>query len=651
MDKETLFQEIRQGEVLLWVGAGFSHYAGYPLGRRTVELLHESLSSEQQQLDPMLPLPRYAEELVDLHNGRRYHLTRQLQRLFMAEPTSTTYHELLAQIPFLDKIVTTNYDTLFERVYGSRLHKITKGRDLPLGEPGQVEFYKVHGDIHDAESLIVTEQDYRAFFKKRDELLWKQLETLMAKYTVLFLGYSLEDQNVLALFEELLDKLGPLHRGAYLVAPGLQPSVANRLRRRQVTYLDMTGEVLVEEALASIKNNVLQEVKKGVASTDKTSQFLRGLGLNFTSETTSQHTGPVITSISRLDGPTRYAVSVSVRPGAPAAAHLRKLTTGKTSAPAHVPLADLQDFQFTVEGVRMPLDDMASLIVARAPGFNKVVDVFFQDGTRFHNVEMRAYGRDQGLQVVAYTTHALVKVNITTTDEPESAEDGLSGTVAVTPRGGVYSSVQAGQEVCDLMRTIGKGGGCRIFEEGNLLWTIPPHPLNGFTQSADQLQQLLDDLQVVENAFGIVLKQFELSDRAAPDLYRLAQTLRRTSVLQPATRAMLLTWSEPLTEELKEVAATDAGNFNLILDEAAVEEFALLGWRFQVTLRRRHIFERALLKLAQAPLTYRLSSKTDNVVMLIQEITSHKILQRGQPQPFKTPAEQLLEELTTDEMS
>lgn len=264
---------------------------------------------------------------------------------------------------------------------------------------------------------------------------------------------------------------------------------------------------------------------------------------------------------------------------------------------------------------------------------------------------MRAYGRNQGMQVVAYTTQALVKVNIITTDEPESAEDGLSGTVSVTPRGGVYSSVQAGQEVCNLMRTIGKGGGCRIFEEGNLLWTIPPHPLNGFTQSADQLQQLLDDLQVVENAFGIVLKQFELSDRAASDLYRLAQTLRKTSVLQPAARAMLLTWSEPLTDELKEVAANDAGNFNLILDEAAVEEFALLGWRFQVTLRRRHIFERALLKLAHAPLTYRLSSKTDNVVMLIQEITSHKILQRGQPQPFKTPAEQLLEELTTDEMS
>ena len=120
MDKETLFQYVRRGEVLLWVGAGFSRYAGYPMGQKTVDVLHESLSASQQQhLDPTLSLPRYAEEWVDLHNGRRYELTRVLQRLFTAEPTNTKYHELLAQIPFLDKIVTTNYDTLFERVYGS----------------------------------------------------------------------------------------------------------------------------------------------------------------------------------------------------------------------------------------------------------------------------------------------------------------------------------------------------------------------------------------------------------------------------------------------------------------------------------------------------------------------------------------------------
>jgi hypothetical protein len=652
MDKETLFRDVRQGEVLLWVGAGFSRYAGYPMGQKTVEVLHESLSaSEQQQLDPALPLPRYAEELVDLHNGRRFHLTRILQRLFTADPTSTKYHELLAQITFFDKIVTTNYDTLFERVYGGRLHKITRGRDIGLGEPKQVEFYKVHGDIQNPDSLVVTEQDYRNFFEKQDSLLWKSLETLMAKYTVLFLGYSLEDQNVLALFEKLLDQLGTMHRGAYLVAPGFRQTTINRLARRNVTYLDMTGETFVEELLASINDNILFDVKKGNASADKTSQFLRGLGLTFRYEDNPHQGGHAITSLGRRDGPTKYAVGFSVRPGSPAIQHLRRLETGKTSAPAYISAADLQDYRLVVEGIRVPMVGIESLIVARAPGFNKVVDLFFNGGPRFHGVEIRGYGRSKGTQLVAYTTHAQIKVNLKTSNNRRVVKDGYSGSVVVTPRSGVYASVQVGMEVCSLMRAIGQGTGFRLFENGSLWWEAPAHPVNGFTGSADHLQQIMNDLQLVEDSFGIVFHQFAYCDEDAPGLYNLAQTLRKTAKPHASKAAILLTLSGQLEGDLKELVESDEGQFNVFIEDVQTQEFALLGWRFQVEVSRTHLVEQAILKPTKPKQTYRLTSKSGNVMTLIKDINNKQILQRGQPQPMKTPEEQLIEELTTDEMS
>lgn len=646
MDKETLFRDVRRGEVLLWVGAGLSRYAGYPMGAKTVTLLHGSLSvGQQQQLDPSLALPRYSENLVDLHNGQRFHLTRELQRIFTAEPTSTEYHEMLAKIPFLDKIVTTNYDTLFERVYGSRLHKIMKGRDIPLGEPNQVEFYKVHGDIHQPETLVVTEGDYRSFFKKQDDLLWKQLEALMAQRTVLFLGYSLEDQNVLALFEELLEKLGPIHRGAYLVAPGFKEPAINRLRRRNVTYLDLTGEDFIKELWASINDNILLEAKKGTASSDKTSQFLRGLGLTFRYDDNPEDAGHAVTSLTRLDGPTTWSVDVRVREGAPVIRQLRDLEAGKTSSPAYIPEADLEVFRLVVEGLRMPSDNIASLIVCRAPGFDKVVDVFFDGGPRFYGVKMRCYGRGEEVQFVAHTAHATLKAMVNM-----DAEAGYSGTINVTPRGDIFSSVQAGFEVCSLMRATEKGLGCRIFENGNQVWEMPAHPITGFTGAADQLQRIMEDLQLVEDSFGVVFQNFHYTDADAPGLYALAQILRRAVTQHPGKTAVTFTWSKPPEdEEFKKIVADDKGSWSIMFEDLITLDFDFMGWRFQAQTLRCHFFEQALLKKTKQPTTYRLTSKSGQVMTIVKEVRRKEVVQRGQPQTPKTDAELLIEELLTDE--
>ena len=39
--KESLFQSISKGEVVLWAGAGLSLYAGLPSGARLREILYE----------------------------------------------------------------------------------------------------------------------------------------------------------------------------------------------------------------------------------------------------------------------------------------------------------------------------------------------------------------------------------------------------------------------------------------------------------------------------------------------------------------------------------------------------------------------------------------------------------------------------------
>ena len=647
MDKETLFQDVRRGEVLLWVGAGFSRYAGYPMGQKTVEVLHESLSAnQQQQLDPALPLPRYAEEWVDLHNGRRYELTRVLQRLFTADPASTKYHELLAQIPFLDKIVTTNYDTLFERVYGGRLHKITRGRDIGFGEPQQVEFYKVHGDIENPDSLVVTEEDYRNFFEKQDSLLWKRLETLMAKYTVLFLGYSLEDQNVLALFERLLDQLGPMHRGAYLVAPGFRQTTINRLKRRQVTYLDMTGEAFVDELMANTKANVLPDLTKGLVSADKTSRFLRQLGLTFSYQ--ANDLGLSIQSLGRSHGPTEGKLSFAVRAGSEGRVQLQNLQTGKTLTPARIPVADLAHYRWEVEGVHLPVDDLKTLIIARSPGFNRRVDIYFDGEPGFYGVEVRGYGQGKGngFLLVGANADTMVKVRAKAMRNRNGTPAGLKGSVTISPRTGGYASVQAGLEVCRLMKIFGRGLGFRVFEDGVLIWQSQSRPgASKFVRSAENLEQLMEDLALVERTFGVVFRHFEYTNSDATQLFDLAETLRKTPVTITKAAPFEVVAEEPLEGEAKEIVEGKGAKWAVIIKDVISKQFAFMGWRFQVDLERAHIIEKPVMKPTGDPSTYFMSSYNNKRTTNILEVTNTLILERGQPGRIKSAEEQLLEEM------
>lgn len=641
MDKETLFKEIRRSEVLLWVGAGFSRYAGYPPGGRTVELLHESLSHEQQQLlNPALPLPRYAEELVDLHNGRRHHLTRALQRLFTAEPTSTTHHERLAQLPFLDKIVTTNYDTLFERVYDSRLHKITRGRDLPLGEPGQVEFYKVHGDIHDPDSLVVTETDYRSFFKKQDDLLWKRLETLMAKYTVLFLGYSLEDQNVLALFEELLDKLGPMHRGAYLVAPGLKATVANRLRRRQVTYLDMTGEVLVEELMAATKAAVLSDLQQGLVSPDKTTRFLRGLGLQSTFSSTPQ--GLDIRSLARLDGPTRQTLHFSLPLDSPLARQLEALRRGRTSGPVQLTSSDSVRLQWEVEGLRLPPYLLQSVVLTTAPTLEKVVDVFFEEGPRYHGVLVRLYLRERELVFTATLAHTEVRLTNKLTRRGGTIHFHKQGQLTAESRGGVVATVAAGLETAALLQAIGAGKGLRAFEDGKLVWETAARPsLPGFVRNGQDMERLMQNLDLIERTFSVFFRSFTCSDAEALQIYQLAHMLRKEEYRWlPDGPVRIKVAGGPVSPEAQEIMRGQGDQYVIFFDDSGPREFTFMGWKFGLTATAKLLLRRPVLKRIGTSSDYQLTSREKQLATVTEAISECVVLQSGAPQTPQRAADE-----------
>lgn len=104
----------------------------------------------------------------------------------------------------IGSIITTNYDTLIENIF--EFNPLI-GNDILLSNPyGSV--YKIHGCTTQPESMIITDQDY-INFNKRYELIRAQLLSLFIHNPIIFIGYSINDENIKSLLKTIFTYVTP----------------------------------------------------------------------------------------------------------------------------------------------------------------------------------------------------------------------------------------------------------------------------------------------------------------------------------------------------------------------------------------------------------------------------------------------------------
>lgn len=136
----NVFELIRKEEAVLWVGAGFSAYAEYPLASKLSELIYNSLTSEEKKsISKDLLLPELCEEYVSKRG--RNQLIQLLKKTFDKKPASLEHHKRLAQIPLIKTIVTTNYDNLFENAFREDLKIVLNNIDTSYIEDDELTLF------------------------------------------------------------------------------------------------------------------------------------------------------------------------------------------------------------------------------------------------------------------------------------------------------------------------------------------------------------------------------------------------------------------------------------------------------------------------------------------------------------------------------
>lgn len=103
-------------------------------------------------------------------------------------------------------IITTNYDPMIENLLNNNIHTNIGSESLFYPSEDMNELFKIHGSISNPNSIVITEEDYKNNEKTSTLINAKILSNLIDS-PIIFLGYSLTDENVRSLLRDFSDNL------------------------------------------------------------------------------------------------------------------------------------------------------------------------------------------------------------------------------------------------------------------------------------------------------------------------------------------------------------------------------------------------------------------------------------------------------------
>lgn len=284
---EGIVAAARRGKLVLFVGAGVSMAAGGPSWEELANNLLEQLVSvkaltysaidQLKDLDAKKKISIAADIYTDKGLSPNFREALNLDRLKQAD-----IHNILYSLGA--SIVTTNYDTCFEvlaeKKYPQVNSELQEGEQngeekASLGPRSNKVFYhkeqltieklnvqgsilQLHGSVRVPDLMVLTTKDYLGHYS--DQTILTFLQELFKNHTVLFIGYGLEEQEILEqIFRIKQEKHSSRH---YILLPFF--SHANDLYRHlRRYYLNNYG---VEVLCYCIDRNGHEQIREVIRS-------------------------------------------------------------------------------------------------------------------------------------------------------------------------------------------------------------------------------------------------------------------------------------------------------------------------------------------------------------------------------------------------
>jgi hypothetical protein len=203
---DRLAEYAKAGHLVLFAGAGLSKSAGLPLWPELIEALttEAGLTADESVALKALP-PIDGASILEKRLAAKGIDLRTMAMKATTSPCFGIGHALLASLPVLER-VTTNYDDLIEQ----SLDVIGRSAAVLPYEPSTVSngwLLKLHGSTSNtlktaSNDIVLTRQDYLRYDGRRGAL-YGIVQALLLTRHILFVGFSLEDDNFYALADEV----------------------------------------------------------------------------------------------------------------------------------------------------------------------------------------------------------------------------------------------------------------------------------------------------------------------------------------------------------------------------------------------------------------------------------------------------------------
>lgn len=238
---DAVIKAVIDGKVVIFAGAGISteNRTAFPSTFYTEICKELDIEPEAGPSFPAL-MSRFCER----PNGRAELLRKIKQRFDYADAFpavrrfATRFHDELATISQFDTIITTNWDDYFERECGATPY-VTPEDYAFWDLPGR-KVFKIHGSINNLGSIVATTEDYKRCYRSLQRgVLGSTLKTLLATKTVIYIGYSFSDEDIVRIHELLTAEMKGIRPHAYFVTP--HGKMSAKLAKANITTIQTDG--------------------------------------------------------------------------------------------------------------------------------------------------------------------------------------------------------------------------------------------------------------------------------------------------------------------------------------------------------------------------------------------------------------------------
>ncbi len=517
---EQAFDLIRSEDAIIWAGAGFSSYAGYPNATNLTHRIINKLSTKyQSQIQSGMPLDMVCEQFTKIESRQK--LNKILKNIFTQKPHSIEYHRKLASIPHVKTIVTTNYDSLFELGYGDNINVVVESRELKSIEKVKPCLFKIHGDFKHPKSIIITQSDYAAFYLNENNVYWTTIKEKIINSNIVFIGYNFGDINIKSILTSISTQLGPNGKEHYLIAPDFPEYEISDLRTKNVKYINGTGEQFIDSLIENLRKNIVKDQSTKKIGLDTFNKFLRNhdIVVGYMPEG-NNHTINHISSTKKENN----SGLVSLKLDAIVANQFEEFVSGKKIGVFEVGNNQAKiDIEFS--GIKFfDNTNLMKIVFVSRPQIDSTIDIRFQDGFELSNIPTKVFFSEHKI---------LIKIDFRGKhlEIEGSRQDGVFN--FSFNHGPIYGKVREELEVYKALSHFVSGLGFTIFTKQGQTHEVASKKVydQNFSEHLRKYVHYFELLSQIENHFNIRFAGIsEISDKTYKVVSLLSQIIINNTV-------------------------------------------------------------------------------------------------------------------------